>query len=57
MDDLSKFTGAVMILWVGAMTVGLLIALMPVIVAVFGFVLMVAVVGFVARLVASWFGY
>jgi hypothetical protein len=40
-----------------ALVVGLLIALMPVILAVVGFFLMLAVLAFIGRLVGSWFYY
>jgi hypothetical protein len=57
MDLLGKIIWGAMIVWAGALAVGLLIAALPLIVAVIGFVLMVAVVGFVGRLVTSWLFY
>lgn len=45
-----------LVLWAGAMIVGLLIALLPVILTIVGFFLAVAVLCFVGRLMASWIG-
>jgi len=57
MDVLGKLVWAVLIIWAVAMASGLLIALAPVILSLVGFILMVALVAFVGRLVASFWFY
>lgn len=57
MDLASKIVAGLFVIWAVAMVVGLIIALAPVILAVAGFFLMMAVLAFVGRLVASWFFY
>ncbi len=57
MDLACKLVVGLFCVWAGAMAVGLLIALMPVILAVAGFFLMIVIVTFVGKLVGSWFLY
>ena len=55
MDFLTKVFCGLFVVWLVAMAVGLLLALMPAILAVVGFFLMMAFLAFVGRLVGSWF--
>ncbi len=57
MDLAAKIVMALFILWVGAMVVGLIIALAPLILFVVGFVLMMAILTLIGRLIGSWFIY
>lgn len=57
MDLLAKLFCGLFVVWLLVMAVGLLIALMPVILAVVGFLLMLAVLALLGRLIGSWFYY
>lgn len=57
MDLLTKLFCGLFVVWLLAMAVGLLIALMPVILAVVGSLLMLAVLALLGRLIGSWFYY
>jgi len=57
MDIGAKIVAGLFVVWAGAMVVGLLIALIPLILAVAAFFLMIVIVAFVGRLVGSWFLY
>ena len=57
MDIAAKIVMALFILWVGAMVVGLIIALAPLIMFVVGFLLMMAILTLIGRLIGSWFTY
>lgn len=57
MDLAGKVVMGLFVVWAGAMAVGLLIAALPVIVAVIGFALTITLVGFVANLVVGWLFY
>lgn len=57
MDLAAKVVMGLFVVWAAAMTVGLLIALAPVILFVVGFMLMVVIVSFVGKLVGAWFLY
>lgn len=57
MDLLSRLFCGLFVVWLLAMAVGLLIALMPLILAVAGFFLMIGFLTLLGRLVGSWFYY
>ncbi len=57
MDLLARLFCGMFVLWLLAMAVGLLLALMPTILAVAGFFLMIAFLTLLGRLIGSWFRY
>lgn len=57
MDIGAKIVAGLFVLWAAAMVIGLLIALIPLILAAAAFFLMVVIVSFVGKLVGSWFLY
>lgn len=57
MDLVAKIVAGLFVVWAGAIVVGLIISLMPVILFVVGFVAMMAILTLIGRLVASWFFY
>ena len=57
MDLLAKVFCGLLVVWVLIMAAGLLLALMPVILAVAGFFLMIGLLALVGRLIGSWFYY
>lgn len=57
MDLAFKLVMGLFAAWAFAMVVGLLIALVPVLLAVAGFFLMIGLLTLVGRLVGSWIGY
>jgi len=57
MDVAAKIVMGLLVLWAGAMVVGLIIALAPLILFVVGFVLMMAILTLIVRLIGSWFIY
>lgn len=57
MDPAGKVVMGLFFVWAGAMVVGLLIALIPLLLAVAAFFLMIVIVAFLGRLVGSWFLY
>ena len=57
MDLAAKIVMGLFVLWAGAMVVGLIIALAPLILYAVGFVLMMAILTLIGRLIGSWFTY
>lgn len=57
MDLGAKIVAGLFVVWAGAMGIGLIIALAPVILFVAGFGLMLLILTLLARLVGSWFLY
>ncbi len=55
MDIGAKIVMGLFVVWAAVMAVGLLIALMPVILFIVGFVLILSILTLIGRLVASWF--
>lgn len=55
MDLFGKLIAGLFIIWAGAMVIGLLIALAPLLLVVVGFFLMLGLLTLIGRLVASWF--
>ena len=57
MDLATKIGLCLFAVWAGAMFVGLLVALAPLILYAVGFIVTMAILTLIGRLVSSWFGY
>ena len=57
MDLLGKLIAGVIVVWLLALALGLVISLMPIILAAAGFFLMLGFLALLGRLMGSWFCY
>ena len=57
MDFLAKVFCGLIAAWAVVMVIGLIIAIAPLLLYCVGFLLMLALLAFIGRLVASWFYY